>query len=176
MSFWNRIFKNSTLTEPEKWLVEAMGYGNGDVNEDTALQVCAAFACVRVLSEQVALLPLNVYQRKENGGRIKRADHYLHRLLNEEPNPYMTAYNFWRMMMVNLVLCGAGCAEIERDTKTVSQNISGLSLRSMLKRKGIPAGSPTGRCVYLVIRTKASRAGMRRSYHSETCWSFPEFQ
>ncbi|NCB52275.1 MAG: phage portal protein [Clostridia bacterium] len=142
MSFWNRIFKNSALTEPEKWLVEALGCDRKNVNEETALQVCACFACVRVLSEQTAMLPLNVYQRKDNGGRIKRTDLYLHRVLNEEPNPYMTAFDFWRMMMVNLVLCGAAYAEIERDPRTREPKYLWPIPRKYVEKKRHPSGEP----------------------------------
>lgn len=102
----------STLTEPQEWLQAAFGRA---LSPEEALKVVACYACVRVISEQVATLPLNVY-RKTDQGREKVEDD-LYRLLNVEPNPYMTAYNFWRVMMVNLLLTGHAYAEIQRQRK-----------------------------------------------------------
>lgn len=37
------------------------------VNDRTAMQIIAVYACVRVLSEAIAQLPLHVYQYTDNG-------------------------------------------------------------------------------------------------------------
>lgn len=39
------------------------------VNDRTAMQIIAVYACVRVLSEAIAQLPLHVYQYTDNGKR-----------------------------------------------------------------------------------------------------------
>lgn len=99
----------STLTEPQEWLESNFGQS---LSPEEALKVVACYACVRVISEQVAALPLNVYRKTEAGREKLESD--LYRLLNVEPNPFMTAYNFWRVMMVNLLLTGHAYAEIRR--------------------------------------------------------------
>ena len=39
------------------------------VNANTAIQLSTVYACVRVISETVASLPLGVYEAKEDGNR-----------------------------------------------------------------------------------------------------------
>ena len=39
------------------------------VNETTAMQMTAVYSCVRILSETVAGLPLNVYRYNDSGGK-----------------------------------------------------------------------------------------------------------
>lgn len=113
----NSLYPESSLSTPEKWVAEMFGSGS-KITQDTALEVTACYACVRVLSEQIAIIPLNVYKNDKEKGRIKMPDLNLHKILNLEPNPYMTAYNFWRAIMFNYLLTGFGYAEIERDPKT----------------------------------------------------------
>ena len=56
------------------------------VNDRTAMQHTVVYACVRVLSEAIAQLPLHVYQYTENGKeRVPR--HPLYFLLHDQPNP-----------------------------------------------------------------------------------------
>jgi len=84
------------------------------VNERSALGLSAVYACVKVLSETIASLPLHVYMRK--GTSKQRApDHPLYELLHNEPNPEMTSY-VWRETMVgHLALWGNAYCEIEYD-------------------------------------------------------------
>jgi len=53
------------------------------VNERTAMQTTAVYACVRILAETVASLPLHVYEYKE-GGKELVYDHPLYYLLHRE--------------------------------------------------------------------------------------------
>ena len=48
------------------------------VNERTAMQMTAVYACVRILAESIASLPLHLYEKGENGDRIKAEDHPLY--------------------------------------------------------------------------------------------------
>lgn len=85
------------------------------VTEDTAMRLSAVNACVRVLSEDVAALPLRVYERTKDGGKRRATEHPLYELLNAAPNPEMTAIAFRQALMVNLLLAGDGYAYIEYD-------------------------------------------------------------
>ena len=64
------------------------------VNERTSMQMPAVYSCVRILSEAVASLPLNVYRYTDTGGKEKAFDHPLYRLLDDEPNPEMSSFIF----------------------------------------------------------------------------------
>ncbi len=85
------------------------------VNERTAMQMTAVYACVRVLSEAVAGLPLHVYRYREDGSREKALKHPLYRLLHDEPNPEMSSFNFRETLMGHLLLYGNAYAQIIRN-------------------------------------------------------------
>lgn len=85
------------------------------VNERSAMQMSAVYACVRILSEAIAALPLHFYQYNETGGKEKALDHPLYPLLHDEPNPEMTAFSFRETLMTHLLLWGNGYAQIIRN-------------------------------------------------------------
>ncbi len=84
------------------------------VNERTAIQTTAVYACVRVLSEAIAALPLHTYRYTSNG-KEKAVDHNLYHLLHNEPNPEMTSFVFRETLMGHLLLWGNAYAQIIRD-------------------------------------------------------------
>ena len=51
------------------------------VTERSSMQVTAVYACVRVLAEAVASLPLHLY-KEEDGSKVKAVDHPLYFLLH----------------------------------------------------------------------------------------------
>lgn len=67
-----------------------------NVNERSAMQMTAVYACVRILSEAIAGLPLHMYQYLEDGSKKKATEHPLYHLLHDEPNPEMTSFVFQR--------------------------------------------------------------------------------
>ena len=85
------------------------------VNERTAMQASAVHACVRVLAEAVAGLPVHLYQFKEDGGKERVPDHPLYYLLHDAPNPEMTSFIFRETLMTHLLLYGNAYAQILRD-------------------------------------------------------------
>ena len=84
------------------------------VNERTALQTTAVYACVRILSETIASLPLHVYRYTE-GGKTKDTEHVLYTLLHDEPNPDMTSFVFRETLMSHLLIWGNAYSQILRD-------------------------------------------------------------
>lgn len=85
------------------------------VNERTAMQTSAVYACVRILAESVAGLPLHVYGRTANGSKSTKPSHPLYRLLHDEPNREMTSFVFRETLMSHLLLWGNAYAQIIRD-------------------------------------------------------------
>ncbi len=84
------------------------------VNERTAMQTTAVYACVRILAETIASLPLHTYRYTING-KEKATDHQIYRLLADEPNPEMTSFVFRETLMGHLLLWGNAYAQIIRD-------------------------------------------------------------
>jgi len=87
------------------------------VNETTAMQMTAVYSCVRILSEAVAGLPLNVYRYNDSGGKEKALKHPLYRLLHDEPNPEMTSFAFRETLMSHLLLWGNAYAQVIRNAR-----------------------------------------------------------
>lgn len=86
------------------------------VNSFTAMQHVAVMACVTILSEDVAKLPIRVYRRLENGGKKVATGHFLHKLLRH-PNAWQNRFEFVEMMQAALVLRGNAYAVILRNER-----------------------------------------------------------
>ena len=84
------------------------------VNELTAMQTTAVYACVRILAETIASLPLHTYKYTASG-KEKTTSHQLYYLLHDEPNPEMTSFVFRETLMSRLLLWGNAYAQIIRD-------------------------------------------------------------
>ncbi len=84
------------------------------VNVDSALKVSTVFACLRVLADGIAQVPLKVYREKADGSKELAKDHPAYRLLSRRPNEWMTSFEFRQVMMFHAVLLGNGCAYIGR--------------------------------------------------------------
>ena len=92
------------------------------VNANTAIQLSTVYACVRVISETVASLPLGVYEAQKDGNR-KATEHPLYRLLHDEPNSEMTSFVFREVMLAHLLLWGNSYSQIIRSGRN---QITGL--------------------------------------------------
>ena len=84
------------------------------VNERTAMQTTAVYACVRILAESIASLPFHIYKRRIDGGKEKATNHYLYNTLHDEPNSEMTSFVFRETLMAHLLLYGNAYAQIIR--------------------------------------------------------------
>ena len=86
------------------------------VDEKSAMQIATVYACVRLLAETVAGLPLHLYRMKDGmNAKEKGTDHPLYKLLYRQPNPEMTSFSFRETMMTHLLLWGNSYAQIIRD-------------------------------------------------------------
>lgn len=104
------------LNVDDRRLLEVLGIDPDDVNVrgKNALKIAVVYACVRILSEAVAKLPLKVHQEDENGIQ-KTAKHPLFQLLKLRPNPYMSAFDFWKCIEAQNDLNGNAYASIDFD-------------------------------------------------------------
>ncbi len=102
----------STLENPSQWLYDALRVGKTitgvTVNEDSALNSSAVYACVRLLSETIASLPLLTYKRTEDGGKIRDANNPMYKVLHLKPIPTekMTAFTYREQQMKSILLWG----------------------------------------------------------------------
>ena len=70
-----------------------------------AMCVSTVYRCVRLLSESVANLPLQ-YMRLKGGVFVADAGGRLDYLLNVQPDVALSAFDFWRQVVVNVLLDG----------------------------------------------------------------------
>ncbi len=85
-----------------------------NIDERSAMQTTAVYACVRILAETIASLPLHTYKITD-AGKEKATDHILYKLLHDEPNPEMTSFVFRETLVSHLLLWGNAYAQIIRD-------------------------------------------------------------
>lgn len=98
---------NAVLKDKETWLTEMFPHVTGSgvsVSEDNALTIPAVYACVRVLAETIAGLPVKVYERTATGK--KEADHPLNKLLGGAPNDHQTSFELMEFIVASLGLRG----------------------------------------------------------------------
>ena len=85
-----------------------------DLNSDTALQIPAVWACIRIISEAVSLFPARMYD-VSGEGRVLVEDHPLARLLRGPMNSWQTPSEFFEVMAASLALQGNAYARIMRN-------------------------------------------------------------
>lgn len=106
--------------KPQNRVSDAPGFYFGsslsgkNVSPRSAVQVSAVYACVRVIAETVASLPLHLYMRTDEGS-VRALDHPLYRLLHDEPNGEMTSFIFRETLATHLLLWGNSYSQIIRN-------------------------------------------------------------
>ncbi|QSR35560.1 phage portal protein [Marinobacterium iners] len=85
--------------------VSAETFTGRQVTAKTAMQLVTVFACIRVLSESVGMLPCKLMTEQGNTRRAATS-HPLYELLSLAPNNYMTAQEFWELVIACLGLRG----------------------------------------------------------------------
>lgn len=93
------------------------------VDEKSAMQISTVYACVRLLADSVAQLPLHLYKMVGEDGQEKAREHPLYNILYRQPNPEMTDFSFKEVLMTHLLLWGNAYVQIIRDGKN---NVLGL--------------------------------------------------
>lgn len=152
-----RAERRSSLSAPSTWLIDALngGFKNTSgqaVNEKTAMSIAAVHACVRVISEGLATMPLRLLD-KSGGVKVQDTKSAAARLI-KEPNPFQTGFQFRKQIIATAVLKGNGYAYIFRNNSgqptaimplqgsvTVTPVISGGELYYQVtgeRLKGIP--------------------------------------
>lgn len=122
MSFISRLFSRDQVrelsVEPKSEYTNRMrGASDIDfgftVTNSTALKFTAAYAAIRVRSENMASLPKSVKMKTSNG--YVDAEHPVSRLLTVAPNGHTNVFDFWNCMFSALDGWGNAYAIIKRD-------------------------------------------------------------
>ena len=118
MSFFKNFFKSrdkpkNSYDSPSYTYFFGRSNAGKRVTDKTALQHTVVYACVRVLSEAVAQLPLHLY-KYTNSGKERVPQHPLYFLLHDQPNPEMTSFRFRETLMSHILIYGNAYAQIIR--------------------------------------------------------------
>ena len=83
------------------------------VTFDSAMQLSAVWACVKLISETVSSLPLTLYKVDDNGRKIAKT-HPLQLLFTGKVNRYQTKVEFFETVLLNLLTSGNAYCMIQR--------------------------------------------------------------
>lgn len=122
MSFFQRIFGRveKRSAAPTTWDLLRSG---GDWSTEAGVPVSpylaenlsVVFACVQVISETVAMLPLHFYRKVKDGDRVEDPAHPVALIFSGDANERQTANEFIEQMTAHCLLRGNAYAEIMRD-------------------------------------------------------------
>src|SRR5690554_800624 len=120
-NFFGLLFQKRnkpTLKDASREMQELFGAAPGpagvSATPEKALGITAFWNGVRIISQTIAGLPFEVFERTDQGRRLAR-EHPVYRLLHVRPNPYMTPYTFKEVRVAHVLTWGNSYAEIERD-------------------------------------------------------------
>jgi len=85
------------------------------VSEDNSIGLPAVWAAVRLLSETISSLPLNVYRKDKDGSKYIDEKNPLNQLLNISPNSKYTSFTWRNTLMNSLLLWGNAYCLITRN-------------------------------------------------------------
>jgi HK97 family phage portal protein len=165
-SFWRKYFGlGSTATHRQKGLqVEnpaLSGKTAVPVTVDSALQLSAVWACVKLISECLGSMPLNIYDVDEKTGERKiNKTHPLAILFNGKVNRWQTRNEFFECLGLQLVLLGNGYVMVERNS---SGNI--IALTPLMSEQMETALGDNGDIVY-----KYTDGSTVKAFSSKSIW------
>jgi HK97 family phage portal protein len=79
-----------------------------------AMRISVAFACARVVAEDVGKLPFRLMRETPEGRKIPAIDHPLYWLIYRRPNDWMDSQGFRETLTMHAVFCQGGFAFINR--------------------------------------------------------------
>ena len=101
------------------------------VDKNTALTFTAVWSAVRLLSESISILPVNVYDRQPNGDKNLAPKNAVYNLVHNEPNNYMSSVAFFEKVMMDLCLSGNSYVHIVRNGGGTPQELLPLNAQDI---------------------------------------------
>ena len=114
--FHSRDKPSDAISSAPAFYFGSSGAGKS-VTVSSAIQMSTVYACVRVIAETIASLPLHVYE-VTGKGNMKATEHPLYHVLHDEPNLEMTSFILRETMLSHLLLWGNSYCQIIRSGRT----------------------------------------------------------
>ncbi|KAA6333331.1 hypothetical protein EZS27_018244 [termite gut metagenome] len=87
----------------------------GGFSSNSAMRLSAVYRAVDLISDSIAMLPLETQITDSNGYKSKFINHPTYSLLNKQPNKLQSRFTFIKLIIQNIVVNGNGFAYIVRD-------------------------------------------------------------
>ena len=113
-----------------KYLNGEPSWANIDVDRHSAIGVTAVWACVRLISETLASLPLKLY-RKVGNGKEPAVEHPLYRVLHDAPNGEQTSFLWREQTQAHVLLQGNTYSQIVRGNGLYADSLQPLDPERM---------------------------------------------
>ena len=110
------------------------------------MQMTAVYACVRILAEAIAGLPLHLYRHGENSSKQKAKEHPLYSLLHAEPNVEMTSFVFRENGDVSGDVSGGVSGGVSSDVDYSDTHLSKNAMRVYQMDRGVYWSSRLQEC------------------------------
>ncbi|MCI5044689.1 MAG: phage portal protein [Aquisalinus sp.] len=110
--------RDQTIKSSDPYLSEFFGMRGGlgrHVDVDRASGLATAQACISVISQSLASLPLNLYRRSPNGGRERASEHPAYAVLHDMATERLTAFEAREFLVASLLITGNAYARITRN-------------------------------------------------------------
>ena len=113
------------IQDPENSRATGRTWAGRDVGVQAAMQLSTFWSCCRLISETVATLPLQVFERQTDGSKAARSDHWLYDLVHDSPNADLTAAEFWEGVVLSLCVHGNAFAikDVASNGRVISLNL-----------------------------------------------------
>lgn len=138
-----------------------------DVDEESALKISTVYACVKVISETIASLPLNLLKELTNGDSEKAKQHPLYTILKDVPNSEMSSFTFREMLMTNLLLWGNAYALIKRNKNGEIVELYPLKSKNMVVERDMTTNA--------IKYTYTNNRGITKTYSPKQIFHIPAF-
>lgn len=109
MNLLRRLLRALVIRDPALaiWLGGGPNTEAGvSVNGIEAMKCAAVLACIRILAETLAMVPLKVFEELPNGGKRPAIEHPLYSVLHLQPNPEMTSFEWRERLMIDCSIFG----------------------------------------------------------------------
>jgi len=81
-------------------------YSRGGVSAESAMREATVFSCVRILSDGIAQMDLELFKEDEQGNKTLAKGNPLYSILKIKPCTWMSGYDYWKWNMINMCLRG----------------------------------------------------------------------
>jgi HK97 family phage portal protein len=121
VGFWKRMFglekREVTVDSTLEDLLISAGLITGNIKRDQAMNIPALSACVDLISDTVASIPIKLF--KEEKGKVTDVQDDRVKLLNDETKDTLDGFQFKKALVEDYLLDGAGYAYINRERNKV---------------------------------------------------------